>query len=270
MLLALRLLVQHRLVPPRTVILAATVDEEHQARGVNRLAASVRADAAVVGEPTNLALAIAHKGCVRWRVTTRGRSVHSSKAFLGVNAIDAMVEFLGELRQAIEPVLANRSHPLVGAPTLSVCTIHGGVAVNVIPDLCAIELDRRTVPGEALADVVSEFAALVRAIAARHPHLDVAVDPPFVSDPALGTDPSAPIVRQLARAVEATIGDAVILGVPYGTDASKLSDAGIPAVVFGPGNIDDAHTTNEHVDVAEIARASEILALLALDRGVSP
>jgi acetylornithine deacetylase len=269
MLLALRLLVHQRLVPARTVILAATVDEEHQARGVNRLAASVRAEAAVVGEPTNLALAIAHKGCVRWRVTTRGRSVHSSKAFLGVNAVDAMVDFLGDLRQASEPVLARRSHPLVGAPTLSVCTIRGGVAVNVIPDLCAVELDRRTVPGEALADVVSEFAALVRDIAAKHPQLDVAVEPPFVVDPALGTDPDASIVRDLARAVEATVGSAAILGVPYGTDASKLSEVGIPSVVFGPGNIDVAHTTDEHVDVAEVARASEILALLALDRGSS-
>ena len=265
MLLALRLLVRQRLVPARTVVLAATVDEEHQARGVSRLAASARAEAAVVGEPTNLALAIAHKGCVRWRLTTRGRSVHSSKAFLGVNAIDGMVDFLGDLRQAIEPVLSQRAHPLVGAPTLSVCTIHGGVAVNVIPDLCAVELDRRTVPGEALADVASEFAALVHDIATKHPKLHVSVEPPFVVDPALGTASDAPIVRQLARAVEATVGDAAIVGAPYGTDAGKLSEAGIPSVVFGPGNIDVAHTTDEHVDVAEVARASEILALLALD-----
>src|SRR5438876_7487445 len=124
MLAAFRLIVRRGRRPSRTIVLAATVDEEHRARGVIRLAHDLAGiEAAVVGEPTRLAIAIAHKGCVRWRVTTHGRSVHSSKAHLGNNAIDQMGDLLVALRTELAPALAARSHPLVGSPTLSVCTI---------------------------------------------------------------------------------------------------------------------------------------------------
>lgn len=268
MLLALRLLVERRLQPSRTIVLAATVDEEHQARGVHRLAADGRfAEAAVVGEPTELGIVIAHKGCIRWKLTTRGRSAHSSKAELGINAIDGMVDLLSDLRRELGPLLAGRVHPLVGRPTLSVCTIHGGVAVNVIPDRCVVEIDRRTIPGEALASVRTELEETVRQIAARRPGLDVEIEPPFVVDPALGTPADARIVGDLSRAVEAITGRAEVQGVTFGTDASKLSEAGIPSVVFGPGSIDLAHTPDESIALVEVARAAEIFATLALGEG---
>ncbi len=265
MLAAFRLLVRREWRPPHPIVLAAVVDEEHQARGVHYLVTSgIRAAGAVVGEPTGLALVVAHKGCVRWRLVTRGRSVHSSKAHLGVNAIDRMVDVLAELRRELGPALERHTHPLVGAPTLSVCTIHGGVAVNVIPDRCVVEIDRRTVPGESLDDVTAELGMAIQKIAARRPELVVEVEPPFVVDPALGTDPAAPIVRQLAPVTRAIVGAAPLVGVPFGTDASKLSQAGIPTVVFGPGSIDVAHTWEEYVELAEVARAAEILAALAM------
>jgi succinyl-diaminopimelate desuccinylase len=265
MLAALRLLVHRGWRPPRTLILAATVDEEHQARGVTRLAREViGVESAVVGEPTRLAVTIAHKGCVRWRVTTRGRSVHSSKAELGSNAIDQMVDLLAGFRAELLPALAERSHPLVGRPTLSVCTIHGGVAVNVIPDACTIEIDRRTIPGEASDEVDRAFRQAVERIAAGKPGLQVEVEPPFVTEEALGTPEDAPIVGALRRASTAIIGRSEVIGVPFGTDASELSQAGIPSVVFGPGDIDLAHTTDEHIALDEVARAAEIFATLAL------
>ena len=265
MLACLRFLVQHQLKPRRSLVLAAVVDEEHQARGVAHLAENgPRAEAAVVGEPTGLAIAVAHKGCVRWRISTHGRSVHSSKSHLGVNAIDAMVDLLTALRVELAPSLTRRSHPLVGSPTFSVCTIRGGVAVNVIPADCEIEIDRRTIPGEELAEVVAELEEAVRRVVARRPDLVVDVPAPFVADPALGTPEDAPIVQQLRRAIESVRGEAQIVGVPFGTDASKLSQVGIPSVVFGPGNIDLAHTVDEHVELAEVARAAEILVALAL------
>ncbi len=268
MLLALQILVRRGLQPPRTVVLAATVDEEHQARGVHHLAADgLSAEAAVVGEPTGLSIAIAHKGCIRWRLRTRGRSAHSSKAELGVNAIDAMVDLLAALRQELGPRLAERFHPLVGQPSMSVCTIHGGVAVNVIPDACEVEIDRRTIPGEDLSDAQRELEEVLAHILESHPGLAAELEPPFVLDPALGTLPDAGIVTQLARATEAIVGTATVRGVPFGTDASKLSQVGIPSVVFGPGNIDLAHTVDESVELSEVARAAEILALLALEGG---
>jgi acetylornithine deacetylase/succinyl-diaminopimelate desuccinylase family protein len=270
MLLALRILVQRGLRPARTIVLAATVDEEHQARGVHRLSADGQiAEAAVIGEPTELSIAIAHKGCIRWRLTTHGRSAHSSKAELGINAIDEMVVVLVSLRRELEPVFASRVHPLVGRPSLSVCTIHGGVAVNVIPDRCTVEVDRRTVPGEKLESVEQELRDVVARIVRDQLNLDVELEPPFVSDPALGTPEDAPIVQQLRRSAEAILGRADVRGVAFGTDASKLSQVGIPSVVFGPGNIDLAHTRDESVDLTEVARAAEILAALALEEGIS-
>jgi acetylornithine deacetylase len=264
MLAALRVVARGQR-PERGIILAATVDEEHQARGVHRLAAAGLAPAAaIVGEPTRLAIVVAHKGCVRWKVATRGRSVHSSNALLGVNAIDRMVEFLADLQTEIGPALAGRASPLVGSPSLSVCTIHGGVAVNVIPDRCVVEIDRRTIPGETTQAVDAEFRALVERVRERHPGLAVEVEPPFVADPSLGTSPDEPIVRELTRALETVVGSARVIGVPFGTDAGKLSQAGIPSVVFGPGDIDLAHTVDEHVDLDEVARAAQVLALVAL------
>ena len=265
MLLTLRAIVRGGRTPARSLILAAVVDEEHQARGVVHLTKNgPTAEAAIVGEPTGLAIAIAHKGCVRWRVATWGRSAHSSKAQLGVNAIDTMVMLLADLKVRAEGSVGRSNHPLVGRPSLSVCTIHGGVAVNVIPDHCEVEIDRRTIPGESLAGVIAEFESIVRDIAEKR-RIDVTIEPPFVVDPALGTDPEAEIVVELARASTRVLGSARVIGVPFGTDGSKLSNAGIPTVVFGPGSIDVAHTIDEHVSIAEVARAVSILVALVLD-----
>jgi succinyl-diaminopimelate desuccinylase len=263
MLAALRWLVR-RGPPQQTIILAATVDEEHRARGIRALVPSLPPiRGAIVGEPTQLTLAIAHKGCVRWRIHTRGRSVHSSQAALGVNAIDAMVDLLAGLRSELTPLGGGRHHELVGEASLAVCTIHGGVAVNVIPDECVVEVDRRTIPGEEPAAVDAELRAAVERVVARHPGLRVEVEPPFVAEPALGTPPEAAVVQALAAAATRVLGRAPLLGVPFGTDAGALAEVGIPTVVFGPGSIDLAHTTEESVALADVARAAEILALLA-------
>jgi succinyl-diaminopimelate desuccinylase len=265
MLAAVRAIALGGCPPVRSLIFAAVVDEEHQARGVTYLSEhGPRADAAVVGEPTSLSIAIAHKGCVRWRVLTRGRSVHSSTAHLGINAIDSMVSLLAELRSTTEPMLARHEHPLVGKPAFSVCTIHGGVAVNVIPDRCEVQLDRRTLPGESIVEVKNEIETLIREIAHRR-GLDVEIEPPFVAKPGLATAADAPIVGGIARASELVRGRSRVIGVPFGTDASVLSEAGIPSVVFGPGTIDVAHTRDEHVVIADVVEAANILVALAHD-----
>src|SRR5207248_2503533 len=120
------------------------------------------------------------------------------------------------------------------------------------------EVDRRTIPGEDAAEVVAEVEAAVRRIVGRRPDLVVDLPAPFVMDPALGASDDALIVWQLRHAVESIRGDAEVIGVPFGTDASKLSQVGIPSVVFGPGNIDLAHTVDEHIELAEVARAAEV------------
>ncbi|HLH73594.1 MAG TPA: M20 family metallopeptidase [Chloroflexota bacterium] len=273
MLIALRLIVESGRPPTRSLVLAATVDEEHQARGVIELVRAIQAgqlptvDAAVVGEPTELSVITAHKGCIRWRLTTRGQSAHSSRAALGTNAIDGMVEVLVALRRDLAARLEKRNHPLVGQPSLCVCTIHGGVAVNVVPDLCVAEIDRRTIPTETLESVTSEVMDVIKQVVRSNSNVAVELGPPFVVDPSLSTPSGAPIVRQLCEAATVVVGRPAIAGVSFGTDAGKLSAGGIPSVVFGPGSIDLAHTVDEHVRLSDVARAAEILAQLALSSG---
>ncbi|MBX6770395.1 MAG: M20 family metallopeptidase [Chloroflexi bacterium] len=265
MLLALRLLVDRDLQPPRPVLLAATVDEEYQARGVRRLVEQgVAAESAVVGEPTGLTVVVAHMGCIRWRLAARGRSAHSSRTDLGVNAIDAMVDLLTGLRHASRSLLQERRHPLTGAPVLNICTIHGGVAANVIPEECIVEIDRRTIPGEDPLTVDAETRALVAQLAEKIDGVRFILDTPFIIDPPLDTAPDAPIVRAARHAAEAVLGRSSIGGVSFGTDAGTLTERGISTIVFGPGSIDEAHTRNESIALEEVARAAEILATLAL------
>ncbi|HEX5414181.1 MAG TPA: M20 family metallopeptidase [Chloroflexota bacterium] len=263
MLLALRQIVRAGETPFRGVVLAATVDEEHRARGVHALATSgERFGAAIVGEPTELAIVVAHKGCIRWRLTTRGRSVHSSKAELGQNAVEDMIDILADVRRDLLPRLAERRHPSLGPPTLTIGTCHGGDAVNVVPDLCVVEIDRRMVPGETAEEVDAELRAAVDRACRQVPRTRIEISAPFVAESPVETPPDAAIVRELTRAIQRQGIPARQLAVPYGTDASALQAVGVPSVVFGPGTIDVAHTREESVEVSQVVQAAEILATL--------
>lgn len=265
MLLALRQVLRGGVQPVRGVVLAAAVDEEHRARGVHALADSgERFEAAIVGEPTELAIVVAHKGCIRWQLTTRGRSVHSSKAELGQNAVEDMIDILADLRRDLLPRLAERRHPSLGAPTLTIGTFHGGDAVNVVPDRCVVEIDRRMVPGETAEEVDAELRAAVVRVARGYPRARIEVSAPFVAESPLATPPDAAIVRELSAAIQRQGVPVEQLAVPYGTDASALQAIGVPSVVFGPGTIDVAHTRDESVEIAQVVQAAEILTALIL------
>jgi acetylornithine deacetylase len=250
------------------VLLLASVDEEYQYRGVLAFVEQgARVQAAVVGEPTGLRVVVAHKGCVRWRLTTRGRAAHSSRPEEGDNAIDQMAEALLALREHAAR-LGERAHPLVGRPTLSVGRIWGGTGVNIVPDNCTIEVDRRTIPGEEPADAQAELDATLAALRAKKPWVQVEREEPFIVDWALATPPEAKIVRAAGAALAAAGRPAAPIGVPYGTDASKLWALGqAPSVVLGPGEIAQAHTADEYVPVDELVAAARIYAEIALRLG---
>jgi acetylornithine deacetylase len=243
------------------VTLACTVDEEHTFLGVQELVKrGVRADMAVVAEPTQLHIVHAHKGLARWYLTTPGRSCHSSRPDQGTNAIYRMADVLAALRQLAEQLQAAPPDPLLGPPTLSVGRIEGGSSVNTVPDRCRIEIDRRLICGEDPRSARDQLLA----------HLRAAVAFPFeltdmLSTPALGPERSAELVERLGRAIDSVTGSHRVHAVPYGTDASTIALAGIPAVVFGPGDIAQAHTCDEWVALDEVEQASEILYRLACE-----
>ena len=254
MMLAIADLHKTKELLPSEVWVVSAVDEEHSYRGVWKLRRKLQAAAAVVSEPTNMKLAIASKGCLRWRVTLKGKAAHSSKPHLGVNAIEHAARVVCCLeRENLR--LKNIRHPLLGCPTLSVGLIHGGTQVNIVPDCCWIEVDRRLIPGETPDQVFRQYRDLLQSLRSDCPQLELSMDSPQLEDYALETAVTSKIVLCAAEALKAAGLDSNPAGVPFGSDASKLAAVGIPSVILGPGSIDEAHTETEFVELEQVEKA---------------
>ncbi|MBU6335176.1 MAG: M20 family metallopeptidase [Chloroflexi bacterium] len=225
-----------------------------RARGVSRLL-DAPPDGAIVAEPTDLQVVVAHRGVTRFRVVTTGRACHSSTPELGVNAIYRMARVVTQL-EAYAARLGTQiaPHPLCGSATLSVGRIEGGTSVNIVPDQCVIEIDRRLVPGEDPAAARAAICALVADAGV------VRCDPPWLEAPGLRDDANGWLAARLLALQQADDPAAPrhAIGVPYGTNAATISRAGVPAVVFGPGSIAQAHTTDEFITIAALERGAEI------------
>ena len=246
-----------------TVVMVGGIDEEVAGTGAEALvAAHPEIEMAVVGEPTGLEVATAHKGVIRFEIATIGVPAHSSKPHLGRNAIHAMSRVLDVLEIDYIPALDPEGHHLVGPATLTVSTITGGTGINVVPAECVIGLDRRVIPGEDHTELLAEFDELL----GRLDDIPLERRDPFLVTAALDTPADSPVVQALIGAREATTGDtATPIGVTYGTDASCFGPAGINCVIFGPGSIDQAHSDEEWVGIEETALAAEILAQTAVE-----
>jgi len=243
--------------PPCEIWLAATADEEHSCGGVKTLCEMLQADAAVVAEPTELRVTLACKGCVRWRIVVHGHKAHSSKPHLGTNAIVHMAEVIRVIDQDAQS-LASRSHPLLGSPTCSIGIIQGGTQVNIVPDHCVIEIDRRLLPGEEADGVLADYEALLETLRTTVPTLSYTMEPPMIVAPPMDT-PASASVAQRSLEILRTLGlDADPIGVPFSCNASALSRHGVPCIVFGPGSIDQAHTTEEFVECVQVDQAVDV------------
>jgi len=256
MMHAVASLKEEGITPPCDVLLAAVVDEEFSYRGVVTLCEGLRADAAVVAEPTELRCVIATKGVLRWRIHVQGKAAHSSRPHLGVNAINHMARIVAALEED-HRLLAARPHPLLGPATCNVGVIQGGVQVNFVPDKCAIEIDRRLLPGERAADALKHYQCILDELKSRFPDLDARMEAPMLTDEGLETSADAPVVRTASTVLEDMNLNGEPCGVPFGCDASKLSRAGVPSIVFGPGSIDRAHAADEFVEIDQVKLALE-------------
>lgn len=243
---------------------AAVVDEEYGYRGVKELLRhSDLPDAAIVGEPTELRVAIACKGCIRWRIHVKGRGGHTSKPHGTLNAIECAADLLTRLTGELRSDLIRRAHPLVGPPTLSTTGITGGTGPNTVPQECVVTFDRRTVPGESNDAAMAEVNDIARQVEADWPGTELLFEPPFVEDSPMEADPTSRIAA-VFRATSVTLGrEPEPIGVPFGCDASKFALVGIPVVVFGPGSISQAHAADEFIDVNAVADASFMLERVA-------
>jgi acetylornithine deacetylase len=254
MMLAVSDLNQSGLQPGSEVWVVSAVGEEHSFPGVLKLRENLEAAAAVVSEPTEMKMIVASKGCLRWRTTVRGKAAHSSTPHLGVNAIEHMarlVSLLGEQSRQ----LAGIAHPLVGSPTLNIGMIQGGTQVNIVPDVCWIEVDRRLVPGEDPEIVLGGYRALFSEYQASNPEVEVVIEPRALVDRPLETAADCALVSCTVQVLKQMSLDTRPYGVPFGSDASKLSAVGIPSIILGPGSIEQAHTVDEFVEIEQVEKA---------------
>ncbi len=219
-------------------------------------------DLAIVAEPTDLNVVVAHQGMVRWRCHVTGRAAHSSRPAEGVNAIYAMGRVAAAIEAYQQRLADGPAHPLCGRPAVCVTTIEGGVGINTVPDRATISIDRRIGPGEqpeaAYADVVRYVAEHAELGSARVEH-----DPPFMTSSGLAGADNGPLAEQIARLVRDTGRESRIVGAPYGTDAAAFAVVGVPAVVFGPGCVAQAHTADEFIEVSELELGTELYYRLA-------
>ena len=236
------------------VVILAAADEEYQFTGATHAVAhGLKADFGIVGEPTRLRIVRAHKGVVRWRIVTRGIAAHSAYPERGENAIYAMGRVLGRLEAYGTALRRSAPHPLLGTPSLSAGVIEGGAAVNIVPDRCALEVDRRTLPGESSRDVLEAAAKALDGIG------DWSFDPPHLAVGGMEVPLESPVVRLLSGAIGSAGGPPGVETAQYATDAGVYNGAGIPTVVFGPGDIAQAHTADEWIDCSELHAAAEIV-----------
>jgi len=234
------------------VIFAAVCDEESGFSGVRHMLENLHPDwkkhlrFAIVAEPTDLQPVAAHKGVVRWNVIAHGKAAHSSTPELGSNAIYTMATAISRMSDYANELRSRAGHAKLGGPSLSVGTIHGGSAVNVVPEHCVVHVDRRLVPGESPEGALEELRARLQHLA------DVEVTVPTVAAPAFEVGDLSDAVRACVEAASSAGRQAQPQYANYCTDASFYVEHGIEAVVFGPGSIAQAHTADEWISVDEL------------------
>jgi acetylornithine deacetylase len=243
----------------RQILVTAVVDEEYESLGMRALLASgVSADAAIITEPTRLAICPAHRGFAWFDISLRGRAAHGSRYDIGVDAITHAGLLLAELEQLERTRDSGPRHPLLGRGSLHASKIHGGVGMSTYPEACDLAIERRTLPGESTEKAMAEIVDACARVKARHANFDAKVTLTTAQLPS-EVPPDAPIVRRLRRALERENVPVRIEGFSAWTDAALLNEAGIPAICFGPGDISMAHAAEEFVPVEEIGLATRVL-----------
>jgi acetylornithine deacetylase len=247
------------------LVIAAVVDEEYGSVGADALVTRWRADAAVVTEPTDLQIAIGHKGFCWVDVETRGRAAHGSRPKDGRDAILRMGRVLHELERRDRELQSSAPHPLVGTASLHASVIAGGRELSTYPDRCALTLERRTIPGEDDATVTAEMDAILARLRAADSEFEGSFTRKFSRPPyALASDHALPqaLFKALCPLPDRERSDQAFVGMSFWTDAAVLGSAGIPSVLFGPGGA-GLHSVEEYVEIQDVLRCRDVLAALA-------
>lgn len=244
---------------PNNIALLFSSDEENGKTGARHFAThtlpslGIQFSGAIIGEPTDLKPVLAHNGYVRWKIETRGIACHSSAPEKGISSIRHMIRVIDAIETKYITTLPSKLHSLTGAAQCSINVIRGGSQVNIIPDHCEIEIDRRLIPGESAGAVLHDVEMILEKLRTEIPFLDVQ-QKSVRSDPPLAPKNVDPFFHHIRRCLEAEGLSSEAAGAPYTTNASTYAEAGIPSVVIGPGDIAQAHTTDEYLSLVELEK----------------
>jgi succinyl-diaminopimelate desuccinylase len=247
-----------------TVILHLVSDEEshgHQGTGFLTYKKMIRGDAAIVGEPTDLEPVISQKGALWLRISTIGKSAHGSRPHAGINAIEKMQKVIDQLHS----ISLEQEHPLLGKPTFSIGTIQGGTKINIVPERCEIEVDRRMLPSEEKEKILGEIREVLDSLQLQDPLFQYEIEEIDFAEPS-EINPDEEIVRIGSEAIKEVRGGMPrIKGFSGFTDSRfYIKEFRIPTLILGPGGADQSHTTNESVEVDALVQASQIYGLIIL------
>ncbi len=240
------------------IIVTAVADEEYASIGTQSLVKRLRADAAIVTEPTELNICIAHKGFVWLEIETRGVAAHGSRPDLGVDAIVKMGKVLTALEALQRSLQAGEGHPLLGAGSIHASLISGGQELSSYPDRCLLSVERRTIPGESTQHVEAQLRQIIGEISASDPGFQATLKTTLERDPS-EVSWQAPIVQTLNQQASAILGKRPdVVGASYWMDTALFSASGIPTVTFGPGGA-GAHAVVEWADLDQLERCIAVL-----------
>ncbi len=246
------------------VIVTAVADEEFASIGTEAITVGVRADAAIVTEPTEMQVAVAHRGFVHLEVEVHGRAAHGSRPEIGIDAIAKMGRVLVGIERLDARLRATPAHPRLGSGSVHASLIEGGQEFSSYPARCALQAERRTIPGESAELAERELLEIVAQAREGDPDFRADVRAPISREP-FEVAEDAEIVESVRRHATRVLGSApATVGVPFWADSALLASAGIPTVVFGPSG-EGLHSEVEWVDVESLERCVQIYSAVAAD-----
>lgn len=251
------------------LLFAGVIGEESGSRGTAFLARNgPKADMAIVGEPTNLDIVIAHKGTEWLEIIVKGRAAHGSVPQEGVNAIIGATKVIQAIQERLIPKLQERRHDLLNPPTINIGVIRGGEQPNIVPDECKLQLDRRWLPTETLEGIIGELHHILTELTRADPQFSATLkrmeETSTIPHHPLETPATHPLVRTVKEVLQDLKVDTSLRGVDYWTDGALLNQADIPTVVFGPGSVAQAHSDEEFVELDSVLIAAKAYILTAL------
>jgi succinyl-diaminopimelate desuccinylase len=237
------------------IIIAAVAGEETDSCGIRKFVADYKEKlppltGVIIAEPTNFEVITAHRGLLWLEVVTKGRTAHGSMPHLGVNAINSMRLFLDEVEKIN---LSADKHPLLGDCSMSINTISGGKAVNVVPDLCSVKIDIRTIPDQSHAEIIEKFESVFSRLRKNRPEFDAEVKT-VRNVGALETDSNCDFVKDFCSITDCK--ETITVG--FCTDGPFLAGLGAPIVIFGPGDDKLAHKPDEYIELADLEKAVKV------------